>query len=193
MYALYPHSLSISNQPLIIILLIGVVDNVEESELVDTLGGRDNTEPIPQLLLLEELLCPVPTMSVIILISPSRCRCTHRYLRYRPENWVCAVTSIFPSPRFLINTTSPRFPTRLSTLILSWRNFSNAETSKILSLAGCEALMMNFSPRQPHCSCKQPLLKHNDEEEFEERRLEYLPCWWPWPACPWWISTNRWS
>jgi len=38
---------------------------------------------------------------------------------------------------------SPRLPTRPSTLIFSFRNFSKAETSKILSLAGCEALMMN--------------------------------------------------
>jgi hypothetical protein len=33
-------------------------------------------------------------------------------------------------------------------LILSWRNFSKALTSKILSLAGCEALMMNCANRQ---------------------------------------------
>jgi hypothetical protein len=55
-YALYPHPLSIatsiSANRLLIILLIGIVDNVEEAELVDTLGGRDNSEPISQLLLL---------------------------------------------------------------------------------------------------------------------------------------------
>jgi len=75
-YARYPHSLSIvtsiSIDPLLIVLLIGIIDNVEESELVNTLGGRDNTEPISQLLLLEELLCPIPAVSVIILLSPLR-------------------------------------------------------------------------------------------------------------------------
>ena len=71
MYALYARSLSITAfvaaNHLLIILLIGVVDNVEEAELVDTLGGRDNTEPISQLLLLEELLCPEPPVSAIVL------------------------------------------------------------------------------------------------------------------------------
>lgn len=76
---------------------------------------------------------------------------THKYFKYRPENWVCAITSILPSPCWLIVTVSPRFPTLLSTLILSCRNFSKAETSKILSEAGCDALMMNchISQRQP--------------------------------------------
>ena len=54
------------------------------------------------------------------------------------------MTSILPSPCWLITTVSPRFPTRLSTLILSCKNFSNADTSKILSEAGCEALMVNY-------------------------------------------------
>jgi hypothetical protein len=57
---------------LFVILISVVIDNVEESELVDTLGGRDNTEPISQLLLLEKLLCPIPAVSVIILLSPPR-------------------------------------------------------------------------------------------------------------------------
>lgn len=39
---------------------------------------------------------------------------------------------------------SPSWPTRPSTLIFSFRNFSKAEMSKILSLTGCEALMTNF-------------------------------------------------
>jgi hypothetical protein len=56
---------SISINPLLIILLIGIIDNVEEAELVDTLGRRDDTEPISQLLLLEELLCPDPKVSAI--------------------------------------------------------------------------------------------------------------------------------
>lgn len=51
--------------------------------------------------------------------------------------------SILPSPCWLILMVSPRLPTRPSTLIFSFRNFSKAETSKILSLAGWEALMMN--------------------------------------------------
>lgn len=63
---------SISIDPLLIIILIGIVDHVKESELVDTLGGGDNTEPISQLLLLEELLCPVPTMSAQPLILTPR-------------------------------------------------------------------------------------------------------------------------
>lgn len=58
---------AISADALFIILLIGIIDNVEESELVDTLRGGHNPEPISQLLLLEELLCPVPTISVSIL------------------------------------------------------------------------------------------------------------------------------
>jgi len=69
-YALYPHLIfvitSSSVNPLLIILLIGIVDNVEEAELVDTLGRRYDTEPISQLLLLEELLCPNPKISAII-------------------------------------------------------------------------------------------------------------------------------
>jgi hypothetical protein len=60
---------SVAANHLLIILLIGVVDNVEEAELVDTLGGRDNTEPISQLLLLEELLCPEPPVSAIVLTA----------------------------------------------------------------------------------------------------------------------------
>jgi hypothetical protein len=66
-YALYHHLLfilmSISTSPLLIIILVGIVDNIEESKLVDTLGSGDNTKPISQLLLLEELLCPISTMS----------------------------------------------------------------------------------------------------------------------------------
>jgi len=64
---------SILTNDLLIILLVRIVDNVEESELVDAFGGGDNTEPISQLLLLEELLCPNIIMSAIMLISPSQC------------------------------------------------------------------------------------------------------------------------
>jgi hypothetical protein len=39
---------------------------------------------------------------------------------------------------------SPKLPVRLSTLILSWRNFSNAAGSKILSFVGADASRMNY-------------------------------------------------
>jgi hypothetical protein len=41
---------------LLLVVLSLVVDDVEEAELVDTLGGRDDAEPVTELLLLEELL-----------------------------------------------------------------------------------------------------------------------------------------
>jgi len=41
---------------LLLIVLSLVVDDVEEAELVNTLGGGDDTEPVTELLLLEELL-----------------------------------------------------------------------------------------------------------------------------------------
>jgi len=41
---------------LLVILIRLVVDNVEEAELVDTLGGGNDAEPVTELLLLEELL-----------------------------------------------------------------------------------------------------------------------------------------
>lgn len=44
---------------LLVVILICVIDHIEEPQLVDTLGCGDHTEPISQLLLLEELLCPV--------------------------------------------------------------------------------------------------------------------------------------
>ena len=44
---------------LLLILLTLVVDDVVEAELVDTLGGRDDAQPVTELLLLEELLGPV--------------------------------------------------------------------------------------------------------------------------------------
>jgi len=48
---------------LLIILVSVIVNDVEESELVDTLRSRHNTEPIPELLLLEELLGQVLEVS----------------------------------------------------------------------------------------------------------------------------------
>ena len=44
---------------LFLILLSLVVDDVVEAELVDTLGGGDDAEPVTELLLLEVLLGPV--------------------------------------------------------------------------------------------------------------------------------------
>lgn len=41
---------------LFLILLSLVVDDVVEAELVDTLGGGDDAEPVTELLLLEVLL-----------------------------------------------------------------------------------------------------------------------------------------
>jgi hypothetical protein len=46
--------------PLLVILLLSVVHNVVEAEFVNTLGGRDDTEPVAKLLLLEKLLGPIP-------------------------------------------------------------------------------------------------------------------------------------
>lgn len=43
---------------LFIIILSLVVNDVEEPELVDALAGRDNPQPVSELLLLEKLLRP---------------------------------------------------------------------------------------------------------------------------------------
>lgn len=43
---------------LFIIIIALVVDNIEESELVDTFASRDNAQPVTELLLLKKLLCP---------------------------------------------------------------------------------------------------------------------------------------
>ena len=44
---------------LLLLLVALLVDDVVEAELVDTLGGGDDTEPVTELLLLEVLLGPV--------------------------------------------------------------------------------------------------------------------------------------
>jgi hypothetical protein len=44
---------------LLVILLLVLANNVVEAELVDTLRGGNDTEPVTELLLLEELLCQV--------------------------------------------------------------------------------------------------------------------------------------
>jgi len=41
---------------LLLIFIIVLVNDIEELKLIDTLGGRDNTEPVPELVLLQELL-----------------------------------------------------------------------------------------------------------------------------------------
>ena len=43
---------------LLVVLVSLVVDDVEEAELVNTLGGGNDAEPVTKLLLLEELLRP---------------------------------------------------------------------------------------------------------------------------------------
>lgn len=48
---------------LFIILFITLVHDIEELELIDTLGGRDDTEPVPERVLLQELLGPVTLIS----------------------------------------------------------------------------------------------------------------------------------
>jgi hypothetical protein len=53
---------------LLVVLLSVVVDDVEEAELIDALGGGNDAEPVTELLLLEELLCAVETISIY---SPS--------------------------------------------------------------------------------------------------------------------------
>ena len=49
-------SLEFGGEHLLVILSILVVDNVEELELVDTLGGGDDAQPVAELHLLQELL-----------------------------------------------------------------------------------------------------------------------------------------
>jgi hypothetical protein len=62
-----------------------------------------------------------------------------RYFKYRPENLAPLATTTILPPSREITIVSPKLPVRFSTLIRSWRNFSNAEGSKILSFAGAEA------------------------------------------------------
>jgi hypothetical protein len=54
---------------LLVILLISVVDDVEEAELVDTLGGGDDTEPVTELVLLEELLGAVVSLVAVQCVN----------------------------------------------------------------------------------------------------------------------------
>lgn len=56
---------------LLLILLTLVVDDVVEAELVDTLGGGDDAQPVTELLLLEELLGPVEQFTLVSILSRS--------------------------------------------------------------------------------------------------------------------------
>lgn len=65
----------------LLVVLIGlVVDDVEEAELVDALGGGNDAEPVTELLLLEELLGAVKLLANIPPIWSARCL-TYRYFR----------------------------------------------------------------------------------------------------------------
>lgn len=69
---------------LLLVVLSLVVNDVEELELVDAARGRDDTEPVAELHLLEELLGPARRLSVFCLWIRSRGRgaaATYRYLR----------------------------------------------------------------------------------------------------------------
>jgi hypothetical protein len=48
-----------SNAHLFIIIIALLIHHIEESELVRALARRDDTQPVSELLLLEELLRPV--------------------------------------------------------------------------------------------------------------------------------------
>ena len=50
---------------LLLIFIIVLVNDIEELKLIDTLGGRDNTEPVPELVLLQELLGPVTPLVLL--------------------------------------------------------------------------------------------------------------------------------
>ena len=56
---------------LLVILIRLVVNNVEEAELVDALGGGNDAEPVTELLLLEELLGAVKLLANILPFEAS--------------------------------------------------------------------------------------------------------------------------
>lgn len=71
---------SLSGNVHLLVILVGlVVDNVEEAELVDTLGGGNNTEPVTELLLLEELLG-----TIVAIMSVSNSKFPHIWM-YKPR------------------------------------------------------------------------------------------------------------
>lgn len=51
---------------LLVVVLSLVVDDVEELELVDATRGRDDAEPVTELLLLEELLGPANANTLVL-------------------------------------------------------------------------------------------------------------------------------
>jgi len=53
---LHVHHVRIFATRLLVVLIGLIIDDVEEAELVDALGGRYDAQPVTQLLLLEELL-----------------------------------------------------------------------------------------------------------------------------------------
>ena len=72
-----------SEYHLFVIVLFSIVHDIEEAQLVDALRCRDNPQPVPQLLLLKELLSPAQ-QSVHArshIIKP-----TYKYFKYLPEN-----------------------------------------------------------------------------------------------------------
>lgn len=62
------NSMSDDAHALLIIIILLIIDNIEEPELVHALTSRDNTQPIPQLLLLQVLLREVLEVSTTELL-----------------------------------------------------------------------------------------------------------------------------
>jgi hypothetical protein len=65
---------------LLVVLIRLVVNNVEEAELVDALGGGNDAEPVTELLLLEELLGAINALANILPVSKLQ-NLTYRYFR----------------------------------------------------------------------------------------------------------------
>ena len=65
----FAHLVEKRRSNLLLILLTLVVDDVVEAELVDTLGGGDDAQPVTELLLLEELLGPVEQFTLVSILS----------------------------------------------------------------------------------------------------------------------------
>ena len=59
------HHYHVASKCLFLVLVALVVDHVEESQFIDTLAGRHDTQPVAELLLLEELLRPVHLVSPV--------------------------------------------------------------------------------------------------------------------------------
>ena len=76
-----PQNSQLTVTRLLLIILGLVVDDIEELELVDTLGGGYDAEPVTELHLLEELLGPTTNVSIMLLRSVVGTARTYRYLR----------------------------------------------------------------------------------------------------------------